>query len=1061
MGERNMSLSGVPVPADDIGVPGKPGYRPGVRTFIEMGKKQAADNNRKNIKSSTNVGADELDAGGFGDEKQLATIGEFVEDITSGFSVAYESEYSLLKFGNLAGKWEDMEVLLDAGYKFRRVESPIWTETKKSLTEVGFPDALEGTLEQLNNAMFFVSIRKRLEDATRIHRYTRQFDAILRSPMAGKTVAQLQKEIEILYIYNRLGIKSEYVPNRVTPMVRERMARLNELDPMNKSQLLDAQGRQRAAGKPSNAFFDNRAAEGKRRQKQRDVDAAEDLIEKDELSYAGLADSVARTLDEDFDFLGGDYESTLRDNKFRESIFQDSVDRTPYNDYDNSRTKRLAEEIERDEAFAKSVSDIDAENMRTQSMFVNAPRTPRPTTGVTISPLTFEYYQTQFVGELGLQDLPEPVLLSKTKFSPTNISDLPPSASSIDRIESVYSHLRFLRDSGQMDAGSPLLREIKDAIDILQQIRLQPRVDGKLAIHEALDVDFVTKSVENISSRHAVAREPDLAELLAKPAIPASARRDYSGGHSGVGKGTPAGDGKDAAMRANADSSIVELVDNTPSSSLTTRKVLGQVNEDSKVVMLARNGKLRGRPLNSATITAISNAHARGATFVVGDMPGVDSQFIDLLDEIGATYTIYHSGPTSRILLSSKVEATDLLDSDTINKLKAADALRGEEKVQQKITTGFATFAADYVDADGVIVPAVGPTTVIPTTPAVAPSMIKVPLIVGGESVPTLPRMKAEMLEGWKYVDKTYFGNTIINNQKYVDSEFGKSMAEIWQNATYFQNPQNLRNFIKVIGPYTKFFKAYIVSTPGFQSRNALANAVQYVLAGGKLQNFIPAHKAYINWIKAYNNGVTWNNYVKGLPQEQAKHVIHARNSLAMSGGAIFGDVFHTVMKGNPISDNRLTRKMGKLAQDSDNVSRFALAYDSSMRGSISEQMTAARIKKFYIDYEDISILDEYMRLFIPFWIWTSRNFVVQLENIFLNPKPYQIYHSFVRNMSDKDKEDSLPKYARSASGWGIPGVPLMAVPDLNFNRAKETGNQLLNARDGLGNITPLLEGSD
>ena len=177
-----------------------------------------------------------------------------------------------------------------------------------------------------------------------------------------------------------------------------------------------------------------------------------------------------------------------------------------------------------------------------------------------------------------------------------------------------------------------------------------------------------------------------------------------------------------------------------------------------------------------------------------------------------------------------------------------------------------------------------------------------------------------------------------------------------------------------------------------------------------------------------------------------------------MSGGAIFGDVFHTVMKGNPITDNRLTRKMGKLAQDSDNVSRFALAYDSSMRGSISEQMTAARIKKFYIDYEDISILDEYMRLFIPFWIWTSRNFVVQLENIFLNPKPYQIYHSFVRNMSDKDKEDSLPKYAKSASGWGIPGIPFMAVPDLNFNRAKETGNQLLNARDGLGNITPLLK---
>ena len=99
------------------------------------------------------------------------------------------------------------------------------------------------------------------------------------------------------------------------------------------------------------------------------------------------------------------------------------------------------------------------------------------------------------------------------------------------------------------------------------------------------------------------------------------------------------------------------------------------------------------------------------------------------------------------------------------------------------------------------------------------------------------------------------------------------------------------------------------------------------------------------------------------------------------------------------------------------------------------------------------------MRLFVPFWIWTSRNFTVQLENIFLNPKPYNIYNSFVRNMSDKDKEESLPKYAKNASGWGIPGsMGLMATPDLNFNRAKETGAQLLNAGGGLGNLTPLLK---
>ena len=134
--------------------------------------------------------------------------------------------------------------------------------------------------------------------------------------------------------------------------------------------------------------------------------------------------------------------------------------------------------------------------------------------------------------------------------------------------------------------------------------------------------------------------------------LPPAPVRNFSGGHSNAGKGTAAGDGKDAAMRQVADSSIVELADSAPSSSLTTRETLGEVNSSSKVVMLARNGKLRGKPLTSATVAAITNAHSRGATFVVGDMPNVDSQFIDLLDSINAKYTIYHSGGAPRIKIS-------------------------------------------------------------------------------------------------------------------------------------------------------------------------------------------------------------------------------------------------------------------------------------------------------------------------------------------------------------------------------------------------------------------------
>jgi len=122
----------------------------------------------------------------------------------------------------------------------------------------------------------------------------------------------------------------------------------------------------------------------------------------------------------------------------------------------------------------------------------------------------------------------------------------------------------------------------------------------------------------------------------------------FNGGHSSKGRGTPSGDGKDLAMRDVADSAIVELANDERSSSRTTLETLGSYRAGSMVVMLARNGELRGIPLRDETIQAITKAHDDGATFVVGDMPGVDSQFVEFLDKIGADYTIYHAGSSPR-----------------------------------------------------------------------------------------------------------------------------------------------------------------------------------------------------------------------------------------------------------------------------------------------------------------------------------------------------------------------------------------------------------------------------
>jgi len=129
-----------------------------------------------------------------------------------------------------------------------------------------------------------------------------------------------------------------------------------------------------------------------------------------------------------------------------------------------------------------------------------------------------------------------------------------------------------------------------------------------------------------------------------------------------AGKGTPLGDAKDIAMRAHAHHAIVELhtgpktvaVGNPQavgkSSSETSLLKLGSPSGDlkGKVIMLARNGKLSGKPLRPETVDTIIAAHRAGAKFIVGDMPDVDSHFVDLLHKINAGFTMFHTGTTPR-----------------------------------------------------------------------------------------------------------------------------------------------------------------------------------------------------------------------------------------------------------------------------------------------------------------------------------------------------------------------------------------------------------------------------
>ena len=118
-----------------------------------------------------------------------------------------------------------------------------------------------------------------------------------------------------------------------------------------------------------------------------------------------------------------------------------------------------------------------------------------------------------------------------------------------------------------------------------------------------------------------------------------------------AGRGTPEGDAKDKAMRAAANSAIVELKPGLkrPSSSQTTLKELGAPSGDlsGQTIMLARNTELSGQPLTQKTKQQIGAAKAAGAKFVVGDAE-TDKAFHEFLKEMDAPVTVYYGGEFPR-----------------------------------------------------------------------------------------------------------------------------------------------------------------------------------------------------------------------------------------------------------------------------------------------------------------------------------------------------------------------------------------------------------------------------
>jgi hypothetical protein len=296
------------------------------------------------------------------------------------------------------------------------------------------------------------------------------------------------------------------------------------------------------------------------------------------------------------------------------------------------------------------------------------------------------------------------------------------------------------------------------------------------------------------------------------------------------------------------------------------------------------------------------------------------------------------------------------------------------------------------------------------------------------------------------------FDKGFVQLSKYFPSiGVREELASIVQSVHRLNEPQVVREMNKFIGKYTRFFKAYATLSPGFHARNAMSNSFMIFAAGAKLKWMNEGLDMSRSWLAASKASKTVDQWVASLPADMQVKAKTAMEAFFASGGGMSTDFFDIsrVPRG--------TKKSKELGKWVENHSRFVLAWDGVSQG-LDMNAASTRVRKYLIDYADVSTGDQLMRQIVPFWMWTSRNLPLQLGNMWLNPKAYAIYNTIKRNVDDEEEGAVVPQWMREIGAFKLPfGNNLYATPDFGFNRVGQQVQELSDPQRLLSNVNPLI----
>ena len=232
--------------------------------------------------------------------------------------------------------------------------------------------------------------------------------------------------------------------------------------------------------------------------------------------------------------------------------------------------------------------------------------------------------------------------------------------------------------------------------------------------------------------------------------------------------------------------------------------------------------------------------------------------------------------------------------------------------------------------------------------------------------------------------------------------------------------------FFQFFRQWNQFFRVTAMLSPGFIVRNAYTGAFNNFVAGGTIEDTVQAIR-FATVLQRRGLDAALDS----IPEMARADVELAYRGVIASGGGQTLDIIQPMVdtaKTNRLMNNRVVKAWSTSNENLEIGLRMSMALRGVKNGLDLDQI-GAMVTRYHFNYQDLSKLDEYAKLFVPFWTFASKNIGLQFANQFSRPSMYLGYEKLKDSMP-VDENLILPEWLARREPLGLTsGVVLN--PDL------------------------------